>query len=63
MGRRILEGPGNLMEEAEPEISLDARLSALLEAIEAERIPDRLLRLAEELQQELSFRKQRHSPN
>lgn len=41
----------------------DRRLSALLEAIEAERVPDRLLKLAEELQQELFLRKQKRMPN
>jgi len=43
--------------------SLDTRLSTLLEAIETERTPDRLLSLAQELQQELFLRKQRRTPN
>lgn len=42
---------------------LDARLASLLEAIEAEKVPERLLKLAEELQGELALRKQRRSPN
>lgn len=50
-------------EEADSTLSLDARLSGLLEAIEAERLPSRLLELAGELQQELSLRKQCRSPN
>ncbi|SHO66403.1 hypothetical protein SAMN02745172_03062 [Pseudoxanthobacter soli DSM 19599] len=42
---------------------LDAGLASLLEAIEAEKVPARLLKLAEQLQGELTLRKQRQNPN
>lgn len=44
-------------------VALDGRLKSLLEAIEDERAPERLLKLARELQGELSLRKQRGNPN
>jgi hypothetical protein len=63
VGRHTSQKPESSWRDSDSKISLDARLSAILEAIETERVPDRLLRLAEELQQELSLRKQRRSPN
>ncbi|MCX5480153.1 hypothetical protein OSH08_14150 [Kaistia geumhonensis] len=45
------------------EAAVDDRLGTLLEAIEGERVPERLLKLAEMLQNELSIRRQRRRPN
>lgn len=42
---------------------LDARLASVLDAIEKERSPARLLELAVELQSELASRRQRRQPN
>ena len=43
--------------------TLDGRLADLLAAIEEESVPDRLLRLAQQLQAELARRKLRLNPN
>lgn len=43
--------------------TLDGRLADLLAAIEEESVPDRLLRLAQQLQAELARRKLRLHPN
>lgn len=45
------------------EAGVDDRLGTLLEAIEGEGVPERLLKLAEMLQNELSLRRQRRQPN
>lgn len=62
MGRFSLEKPKSQGEQTEG-LNLDGRLASLLEAIEAERTPERLLHLATELQTELALRKQRRNPN
>ncbi|MBZ9936949.1 hypothetical protein LB518_11640 [Mesorhizobium sp. BR1-1-16] len=49
-------------EGSEP-TTLEGRLGSLLDAIEGERVPDRLLKLAQALQDELHLRRQRRSPN
>ncbi len=49
--------------EPQQEAGVDDRLGTLLEAIEGERVPERLLKLAEMLQNELSLRRQRRRPN
>jgi hypothetical protein len=41
----------------------DLRLRALLDDIEQEETPERLLKLARELQQQLALRRQRQTPN
>ncbi len=41
----------------------DSMLAQLLEDIEQEETPERLLKLARELQQQLSLRKQRETPS
>ena len=43
--------------------NIDNRLANLLVAVENENVPDRLLKLALELQNELALRRQRHNPN
>ena len=43
--------------------NIDNRLANLLVAVENENVPDRLLKLALELQTELALRRQRHNPN
>jgi hypothetical protein len=43
--------------------TLDDRIAALLTAIEGEKIPERLLKLAGDLQNELVIRRQMKSPN
>lgn len=43
--------------------SLEARLEGLLEAIENEKMPDRLLELAVRLQDELAARQKRLNPD
>jgi hypothetical protein len=62
MGRTTLESP-----EEQPDApvfrTLDGRLADLLAAIEQEKVPAKLLRLAHELQQELARRKQLLAPN
>jgi len=49
--------------DAQQEAGVDERLGTLLDAIEGERVPERLLKLAEMLQDELSLRRQRRRPN
>jgi hypothetical protein len=43
--------------------NIDNRLANLLVAVENENVPDRLLKLALELQNELALRRQRRNPN
>ncbi|HVW57637.1 MAG TPA: hypothetical protein VHC00_18315 [Rhizobiaceae bacterium] len=43
--------------------TLDGRIASLLTAIEGEAIPERLLKLANELQSELLMRRQMKKPN
>lgn len=65
MGRSLPEKPAAEAPEREPrELAfLDARLASLLDAIEGEESPARLLDLAAELQSELALRRQRPRPN
>lgn len=50
-------------DETVDDVRLDRRLKTLLEAIEDEKVPERLLRLARQLQGELALRKQRGNPH
>jgi hypothetical protein len=43
--------------------TLDGRIASLLTAIEGEAVPERLLKLANELQSELLMRRQMKKPN
>jgi hypothetical protein len=43
--------------------TLDDRIASILTAIEQEKTPERLLKLAEELQAQLALRRQRAEPN
>ena len=43
--------------------TLDDSIASILTAIEQEKTPERLLRLAEELQAQLALRRQRAEPN
>ncbi len=45
------------------ENALDTRLSSILDEIEQESVPDRLLKLAIDLQSELTVRRQGRLPN
>jgi len=59
----MLDSPSDRSDEIVNEVQLDRRLKSLLEAIEDEKVPERLLTLAHELQRELALRKQRSNPN
>lgn len=43
--------------------TLDDRIALILTAIEQEKTPERLLKLAEDLQAQLALRRQRAAPN
>ena len=61
MGRQIAQKP-RATSKSQDQGCLDSRLASILDAIEAERVPDRLLKLAQELQIELATRKERRNP-